>query len=208
MFTTMIKKSIHKSQHCQRNWDLSREISEDELSVLETAVTACPSKQNIIFYKPYFIQNRELIEQIHSATNGFTINYQTGETKTNSQTLANLLVVLVEDKEWLKNLPRNTGSIESQETGDETKTMNQDKLISVGVAAGYLNLSATMLGLSTGCCTCFDDNKIGEILGVENSILLLMGIGYSNDTRNRREHHTETEFMFPTFSKKLDVIKM
>jgi nitroreductase len=208
MFTTMIKKSIHKSQHCQRNWDLHRKISEDDLAVLETAVTACPSKQNIIFYRPYFIQDRNLIEQIHDATNGFTINYQAGETKTNSQTLANMLVALVEDREWLKHIPRNTGSLESHDQGYESEIMKTDKLISVGVAAGYLNLSATMLGLSTGCCTCFDNDRVQEILGVESSVLLLMGIGYSDDLRNRREHHTEKDFMFPTFSKKVDVVRL
>ena len=29
-----IKKSIFKSQHCQRNWDLTQEMPEDDLDTL------------------------------------------------------------------------------------------------------------------------------------------------------------------------------
>jgi nitroreductase len=65
-----------------------------------------------------------------------------------------------------------------------------------------------MLGLSTGCCSCFDDDKIRKILNINDSVLLLMGIGYPNDNKNRREHHKDQNFMFPTFSKKMEVIKI
>lgn len=204
----MIKKSIHKSQHCQRNWDLNRQISEEDLQVLETAVTACPSKQNIVFYKPYFIQDRNVIEQIHATTNGFTVNYETGENQTNSQTLANLLVVLVEDTTWFDAKTRNVEMKNSQQTNVEDKSMQKNKLLSVGVAAGYLNLTATMLGFSTGCCTCFNGDEIQKILGIDDSVMLLMGIGYPDDGKNRREHHSDQNFMFPTFSKKMNVTRI
>ena len=102
MFNDMIKKAIVKSQRCQRNWDLSRGIPEDDLEVIKTAVTQCPSKQNIQFYTPYFITDRSMIEKIHKHSIGAsTNNIVTGEQKmaTNSQLLANLLVVLVEDND-------------------------------------------------------------------------------------------------------------
>ena len=60
MFGAMIEKAVHKSQHCQRNWDLSRSIPEEDLQVIETAITACPSKQNYIFYYPSsYITNKD-----------------------------------------------------------------------------------------------------------------------------------------------------
>ena len=55
MFHKMIEKAVHKSQHCQRNWDLTKEVPERDLQVMETAVTQCPSKQNYAYYKPYII---------------------------------------------------------------------------------------------------------------------------------------------------------
>ena len=86
-----IKKSIIKSQHVQRCWDLSREIPEEDIELLVHAATNCPSKQNFKFYKLHVITNRDKIEKIHSMTEGLR-NIE-GEMSTNSQTLANLLLV-------------------------------------------------------------------------------------------------------------------
>jgi xanthine dehydrogenase molybdopterin-binding subunit B len=74
-----IKKSIIKSQHCQRNYDLSKAIPQDDLDVLIYAATNCPSKQNIAYYKVHVITNQEVISNIHNMTNGFTVNYETNE---------------------------------------------------------------------------------------------------------------------------------
>lgn len=204
MFNNMIKKSVIKSQHCQRNWDLSKEIPAEDLDTIETAITQCPSKQNIKFYKPYMIQDRNIIEQIHACTDGFIIN---GKSETNSQTLANLLVVFVQDSSYKGNVRRNveTANLELLESNHR---LNRDKLISVGIAAGYCNLTATMLGYSTGCCSCFDSTKIKEILGTKEEILLLMGVGYPDETRNRREHHSHKDFVFPTFDKDLKATRL
>lgn len=199
MFKDMIKKSIIKSQHCQRNWDLSKQISEEDLEVLATAVTACPSKQNIVFYTPYFITDRSTIEEIYENTDGFTVSYKDGTTQKNSQTLANLLVVFVNNNEYQ---PNNREVVEQNQD-----KLYKDKLLSVGVASGYLNLTASMLGYSTGCCTCFNADPIQKILGSEEKPMLLMGVGYANNQRPRREHHSE-DFTFPTFTKQISIIKI
>ena len=91
-----IEKAVIRSQHCQRNWDLTKDIPEEDLQLIIHAATQCPSKQNIAFYKVHFITNRSLIEEVHSKTAGFK-NYDTGEYETNSQTLANLLIAFERD---------------------------------------------------------------------------------------------------------------
>ena len=88
-----VKKAVLKSQHCQRNWDLSREIDQADLDLIKHSLTNCPSKQNIAYYKVHMITDRNLIEEIHSYTDGFTINIEGSKSVTNSQCLANLLVV-------------------------------------------------------------------------------------------------------------------
>lgn len=206
MFHSMIKKSVIKSQHCQRNWNLDKTIPDEDLDVIETAITQCPSKQNLVFYTPYMIQDRQVIEKIHSCTNGF-VRIEDGVTETNSQTLANLLIVFVQNSAYLKGKTRNT-QIPDASVQKNKDILHNDKMLSAGIAAGYCNLTATMLGYSTGCCTCFDDAKIQEILNVDESVLLLMGVGYPDDTRNRREHHKNNNFMFPTLSKNLKAIRI
>ena len=46
-----IEKAVIRSQHCQRNFDLNKTIPEEDMKLLETAITECPSKQNFAFYK-------------------------------------------------------------------------------------------------------------------------------------------------------------
>ena len=46
-----LRKAISISQHCQRNWDLSQQVSKEDLDLILHAATNCTSKQNIRFYK-------------------------------------------------------------------------------------------------------------------------------------------------------------
>jgi nitroreductase len=81
----------------------------------------------------------------------------------------------------------------------------------VGVVAGYLSLTAELLGLKSGCCQCSCDDEIMNILnltssdGYINKPLLMMGIGHSDTNKNRREHHIHSDVIFPTFHKKINV---
>ena len=71
MFQQMLKKSIYKSQKCQRNWDLSKDIPKEDVDVILTSATQCPSKQNLPYYKVHAITDRKMIEKIHDLTEGF-----------------------------------------------------------------------------------------------------------------------------------------
>lgn len=228
-----IIKAVLRSQRCQRNWDLSRQIPQEDLEVIEAAVTQCPSKQNLTFYKPLFVTNREKIEAIHNASMlAGTINKESKEyvMRTQSQLLANLLVVLVEDHDPsdLDKSPsmmsHHTGTLPQDIIDSHIQYYNndmdrmlelfeedykRDKATAVGIAAGYMNLAASLMGYSTGCCQCFDMPKVQQILGVQGQILLIMGIGLKDEKRNRREHHVHPTEMFPTNQKsiKIDVIE-
>lgn len=213
-----IKNAITRSQHCQRNWDLTKEIPEQDLDLLIHATTQCPSKQNVAYYNVKFITNRDIIEKVHAATKGFTTDFETGEVTTNSQTLANLLVVF-EDSRYIEELNKESVDLRSNESIDLVKGNNvtfsyealkRDQNMAVGIASGYLNLTASILGYSTGCCLCFNDEEIKTIVGGTGNALLVMGIGFKDPTRNRRIHHTDSEFVFPALRKQavgVDIIK-
>lgn len=193
MLTTYkdIKKAIIRSQHCQRNWDLSKEIPQEDLDLFVFATTNCPSKQNIAFYNVHVITNRDLIEKISELTQGFAYE---GRTMTNSQTLANLLIIFSSNMgygAWHKK------TID----GDGDSSQTRDQQMAVGIAAGYLNLLASQLGYNTGCCACFDNQTIKNVLQTENDILLMMGIGFKDENQNRRIHHLDKTFTFPALSK-------
>jgi len=61
-------KAVHRSQHVQRNFDLSKRMPEQDISTIITAATQCPSKQNVAFYKIHAITNRDVIDEIYECT--------------------------------------------------------------------------------------------------------------------------------------------
>jgi nitroreductase len=203
MFRNMLNKTIHKTQHVQRNFDLSKEIPEEDRLVIEEAATQCPSKQNVAFYDVLSITDRDVIESIHEATEGFVkYDEDSGESKTltNSQTLANMLLVFLERKtehdEHRVDLGTKTGYNDSALGGN----FETDMHMAVGIAAGYVNMTAGVLGYGTGCCRCIDKNEVKKILATNQDPVLMMGIGYADESRNRREHHVSGE-VFPTIKK-------
>lgn len=222
-------KAMIRSQRCQRNWDLSKTIPEEDIKVIEAAATQCPSKQNVTFYKPIFVTNRDVIQKIHDASMlGGTVNKNTNEFSmlTQSQLLANLLVVLVEDfnEKDLEESPSlmsyHKGELQQYVAeshlpyyNDDKRRMlelmlsdyKRDKDVAVGIAAGYMNLAASLLGYATGCCQCFDKPAVKNILNVSGDILLIMGIGFKDESRNRREHHLYPDEVFTTKSKHIKV---
>ena len=209
MFNQFIKKSIHKSQHCNRNWDLSKSIPQEDIDLLIESATQCPAKQNLNFYKTHVITNRDKIERIHSKTEGF---YFGGVCYTNSQTLANLVIAFTEDKPIVKRDFNREFDEETERwvnisvnVESDTNATNLDRQMAVGIASGYVNLVSTMLGYETGYCTCFDIETISKELN-EEIPLLLIGIGYTDTTRNRLEHHKNVNFKFPTLENKREFV--
>jgi nitroreductase len=207
-----IEKSVVRSQHTQRNWNLDKRLPKEDINTLLQAVTNCPSKQNIAFYKVHFIQNRNIIEEIHENTNGFGtgrgINLNgVRDTETNPQTLANLLVIF-EDYNFLDDLEddihRNQATTEYIKNGKLSAAreaeLDRDKQIAVGIASGYLNLTASLMGYRTGCCQCMDRNAIKEIAMLKEKPLLLMGVGFPQEGVNRKRHHIR-DFTFPSLKK-------
>ena len=195
-----ISKAIVKSQHTQRNFDLTKKIPTEDMKVLMNAVTECPSKQNIAYYKVHFIEDRDLIEDIHSHTRGFVTSKHESGYETNTQVLANLLVIferhLPNDRLSDDSVKRNDQTRYFQEHGEWEDVVVRDMHTSVGIAAGYLNLTASLLGYRTGCCQCFDSDKVKEVALLEDTPLLLMGVGYNQEGVNRRKHHIRDDFLF------------
>ena len=190
-----IKKAIIRGQHCQRNWDLEKEIPQEDLDLLIHAVTQCPSKQNSAFYSVYAITDRNIIERIHEHTSGFYL-IDDKKTVTNSQTLANILFVFTDNTENSERVVIKQGKY-----GDKENHILRDLHMATGIASGFLNLTSNILGYSTGCCACFDVNAIKDILGTSDDIVLMMGVGHKNTRVNRKIHHSDNSIVFPSIPK-------
>ncbi len=200
-----IQKAIIRSQHCQRNFDLSKDIPEDDVNILVYAATNCPSKQNIAFYNLHVITDRDLIEKIHDLAPGTHAYDADGNmiATTNSQVLAN--VIFVYEQLELNDLTEKgfTKWLDADES--DIEVFKRDRATAIGIASGYVNLTASMLGYSTGCCQCFLTNDIKDLLGFKNKPAMIQGIGFKDENRNRRLHG-KNDLMFPTRKKEEIVI--
>ena len=224
-----IEKAVIRSQHTQRNWDLTKRIPQEDIDTMLHAVTNCPSKQNIAFYKVHFIEDRSLIEDIHNLTYGFGTNSESpalpnGQEntqpsyllrkaeglgcETNPQTLANLLVIFeeVDVLEELENdpVPRNAFTRSFLKNGSlsevQVQELERDRSVAVGIAAGYLNIVASLMGYRTGCCQCFHEEGVQETALLRGRPLLLMGVGFPQEGVSRRQHHIR-DFKFKSKKK-------
>jgi nitroreductase len=215
-----ITKSIHRSQHCQRNWDLSKTIPQEDLDLIAEAATQCPSKQNISYYRLQFITNRDKIQQIYELTQGAVMDPDKsgpvggypprGRAYTNPQTLANLLIVyeaktLEEIDDGSFGPPRNAETYRKSQgqLDDQIRdNLERDRRTAIGISAGYVNLVSNLLGYATGCCQCIGDKQaMKEALGIPTEPALLMGVGFRNENLNRKVHHADHNIVFGSFKK-------
>ena len=143
-FNRFLERTIAKSQQCNRNWDLSKQIPEEDIKTMKQSVTQCASKQNRVFYKVLYTQDRDKIEAIHDATDGFTYGLQKDEndnylTTTNPQVLANTLFVLAKDRDesmTARTAEENDFGIEDGKTQmDEDPEVQEDAEIEKEEAA-------------------------------------------------------------------------
>lgn len=196
-----IKKAHIVGQHCQRNYDLSRSIPEEDIDLILHAATQCPSKQNLDYYSIIAIQDRAVIEEIYN-------NTVTAVGRKNPQVLGQLLLVFVSNSKIevvgrnaeIRNV-HNLGNLYGNTKEQLKKNINVDMHQAIGVAAGYVNLTASLLGYRTGCNKCFNHEEVEKILNIKDEqIVLMMGIGINDTSRNRREEHFEN-FMIESYKK-------
>lgn len=201
-----IKKAVIRSQHCQRNFDLEKSIPEDDIDLLIHAATNCPSKQNISFYNLHVITNRDTIDKIHELSIGaaaFELESKEEVITTNSQIKAN--VIFVYERKTIGDMSEKHIAKWKWFEENNSKVFERDVNTSIGISAGYVNVIASMLDYATGCCQCFEVEAIQELLNLKRTPELIMGIGYNNDSKNRRIHATDPTLMFYT-NKKEDIV--
>lgn len=184
---TEIIKAIHRSQHTQRNYDLSKRIPREDLKTIITSAAQCPSKQNTAFYDLHIIENQDVIKSIYHLTTGNATTDEEYKHLSNPQVLANVLLVFsIKDKIQSSH---HREAVLSGEDSEAARIVMQDAHTAIGIAAGYVNLTASLLGYETGCCSCvMDYEKLKDLLHIEGSPSLLMGVGFKNEGVNRRTH--------------------
>ena len=152
-------------QSC-RSYDETREVEQEKLdSVLEAARLA-PSACNSQPYH-FTVCRGQAAKEVAAATQGMGMN------KFSSQ--APVLIVISE-----------ATYNKSAALGAKVKG-NAYRSIDIGITTAYLTAEATAQGLSTCILGWFDDDKVRKICGIDQSVRLVITLGYAKDEALRNK---------------------
>ena len=152
-------------QSC-RSHDETREVEQEKLdSVLEAARLA-PSACNSQPYH-FTVCRGQAAKEVAAATQGMGMN------KFSSQ--APVLIVISE-----------ATYNKSAALGAKVKG-NDYRSIDIGITTAYLTAEATAQGLSTCILGWFDDDKVRKICGIDQSVRLVITLGYAKDEALRNK---------------------
>ena len=152
-------------QSC-RSYDETREVEQEKLdSVLEAARLA-PSACNSQPYH-FTVCRGQAAKEVAAATQGMGMN--------NFSSQAPVLIVISE-------APYN----KSAALGAKVKG-NDYRSIDIGITTAYLTAEATAQGLSTCILGWFDDDKVRKICGIDQSVRLVITLGYAKDEALRNK---------------------
>ena len=203
-----IKSAIDVCKKAQRNYDLTKPVSEEDLETLIYVAANSPSKQNETHFSLRVYTDPKIIRGIYNLTELFTFQTNTQTDKiftdttkkfetdhryavTNSQILAPVVFVYCDET---KNIRSGTHIVAT--SGKATQiaidTLNEQKNMSIGISSGQLVMAAALLGYKTGYCSAFERDVNGDnvqkLLNIKSEPKLLVGVGYPHPDMTRLEH--------------------
>lgn len=231
MQKNVLLSAIKSTNPCQRNWDLTKQIPDEDIQLMLDSIRYAPTKQNETHYKIYWSTDRSVIQDIYSRTKFYAVADESvdmdanGDTSdeycvTNPQINSNLLVAFCDDWDQSRARARTHIIVDDETRKEDLYThiiKNRIMDIGVGVAIGQLLLTANLLGYRTGCCSAFRED---DVLGIDNTYTkCIVGIGYPNLNMSRRIHpdvlnkdislgwegSPDDNWEFPTWEKKVEI---
>lgn len=173
-------KAAQVVEHCQRNWDLSKEVPQEHIDTLVKVATTMPTKQNRNFYKLLVSTDPDFNKQCFGLAYSDTSTTGNRTSNRNNQINANVLFIYIENHSYTQS--------DGQEFDDASRANSKlDTAMAVGISSGALTLSAASLGYKTGYCACFVDDELHKLINSKQGCmqgeelpLLLIGVGHPN----------------------------
>lgn len=185
---------IRNMQKCQRNWDYSRNISQEVMDYLLWHAENAPSKQHEGYYDVYWTNDRKVIEECSKYTWGSTHSRNPPSTWRNTQANANAYILFVAKE------PTTTLNCHADGTIKDNTDHNrwENAYVSIGIAIGLVMRAANAIGFATGCNkshgdlngNMFWERKLGieeDVLAGRKKIAYGIGIGHPQEGRPRWE---------------------
>ena len=191
---TEVKQAVDVARVAQRNWDLDRQIPEEDLETLIYAAQNSPKKQMETHFSLHVFTHKEKIREIYDQTKKFSVYpvtdvspkneddwkppenmfadidgnfYQDDHFSVkNSQILANAMFVYCEDKRSVRGGTHFMAKVDG--ASPNVKSLYEEQIdFSIGISVGILLNSAAMMGYKTGICSALEDDEIAHLLPLD-----------------------------------------
>lgn len=179
-----IFNAVKTAERCQRNWDHSKPVLEEDIQKIVEVATTMPTKNNRNYYDLVVSTNPEFNRTCYKyAVDPINAHFKNKEIHRNTQVDAPLLLM------WKTT---NLNDIDNP----FNNSYQEDFHVSVGISSGAAVLTANQLGYRTGYCQCFDidslivtlDKKFNlSIVNNAFSSVLTVGIGYPDSNFERTQ---------------------
>lgn len=185
------------AERCQRNWDRSAPVSQEDIETIIKTATTMPTKQNVRYYNLVVSTNQEFNDVVHDSAMDSSVDSFKNTKRDkwrNAQVSAPLLLLYY---------PRSASLTELQEINPtDPESVHRDNTnISIGISSGAASLTASYLGYKTGFCSCievqllnknvkekFTDQRILDLTQAicDSEDIVGLGIGHPDSNFDRR----------------------
>jgi nitroreductase len=182
----LIESSL-SAERCQRNWNESSIVKDQDIEDIVQICTNMPTKGNKETYQLIVSKNLDYNKQIFKyCYNSEDENHLENVNKNifpNPQVASQVLFI------WISNTSINDNT--------PADVFMDDVNLSVGISSGSAALSANSYGYKTGFCKCFDSEKLNTFLrktfdiSKKDRVNLLLGIGVPVDDLPHNSSITE-----------------
>lgn len=164
-------KEIALNRQSCRNYDAAKPVEEEKLQAMLEAARLAPSACN---GQPYHftVCKGEAAKQVAKAVMGMGMN------KFADQAPA---MIVISEKPYVK-----TAALGAKLKGNDYRS------IDIGIAAAYLTAEAAAQGVGTCILGWFDDARIRKICGLEETVRLVVSVGYAKEDDPLREKRRKT----------------
>ncbi len=153
------KELIQNRQSC-RSYDIQKQVEKDKLDLILEAARLSPSACN---GQPYHITvcKGEAAKKVAKSVQGMGMNKFASEAP---------IMLVISEKPYVR-----TAAV-----GAKLKN-NDYRSIDIGIATAHICAQATELGLSTCILGWLDDAKIRQICGIDETVRLVITLGYAKE---------------------------
>lgn len=208
------QQSVRSARKCQRNWDLSKKVTDEHIEHFIDIVLNAPSKQDEAYFDLYVVKDNKKIKYLMEEHSwGFTMMGGVSDSvMRNPQMGANVIFC------FARKYPNTKRNFHKDGTpkADDIQSRRDNAYTSIGVATGMLCFCANQLGYVTGYGKNFgyleepDSYKTWcKELGVAEGTELCysLGIGFPNTDLKHNESEYNTYISGGPVNSKVNTLK-